>query len=122
MRRITTISLVLLLILSGFTLLAPPAAAAFPPPVADAGGDQTVEEGESVTLDGSGSYDRTPDDETLTYRWDFDSSNGSGGTDARGKVVKVTYADSGLYTVTLTVSDGDFEDTDTARITVIPDS
>ncbi len=119
-RRITTLSLVLLLIMSGFTLLAPPAAAAFPPPVADAGEDQTVEEDESLTLDGSGSYDRTPDDETLTYRWDFDSSNGSGGTDARGKVVKVTYADSGLYTVTLTVSDGDFEDTDTARITVIP--
>ncbi len=119
-RRITTLSLVLLLILSGFTLLAPPAAAAFPPPVADAGEDQTVEEDESVTLDGSGSFDLSPGQETLTYRWDFDSSNGSGDTDARGKVVKVTYADAGFYTVTLTVSDGDFEDTDTARITVIP--
>jgi len=119
-RRIITLSLVLLLILSGFTLFIPPAAAAFPPPVADAGADQTVEEDESVTLDGSGSYDRTPDDETLTYRWDFDSSNGSGGTDARGKVVTVTYGDSGIYTVTLTVSDGDFEDSDTTRVTVIP--
>jgi PKD repeat protein len=119
-RRINTLFLVMLLIMSSFTLLAPPAAAAFPPPVADAGEDQNVEEGESVTLDGSGSFDLTPGGEALTYRWDLDSSNGSGDTDARGKTVTVKYADAGLYTVTLTVSDGDFEDTDTARITVIP--
>jgi hypothetical protein len=36
-------------------------------PHADAGGDQTVDEGEWVTLDGDGSYD--PDGEELDYSW-----------------------------------------------------
>jgi len=37
------------------------------PPVADAGPDQTVQEGSPVMLDGTGSYD--PDVEVLTYQW-----------------------------------------------------
>ncbi|MCP4542662.1 MAG: DUF11 domain-containing protein [Chloroflexi bacterium] len=37
------------------------------PPVADAGGDQSVNTGEIVTLDGSGSYDSNGDD--LVYSW-----------------------------------------------------
>jgi len=37
-------------------------------PVADAGADQTVDEGDTVTLDGSGSSDADPGD-TLTYDW-----------------------------------------------------
>jgi hypothetical protein len=36
-------------------------------PVADAGVDQTVQEGSLVTLDGSGSFD--PDREPITYQW-----------------------------------------------------
>ncbi len=37
------------------------------PPTAEAGDNQTVEEGATVTLDGSGSSD--PEEEALTYRW-----------------------------------------------------
>ena len=37
------------------------------PPVADAGPDQTVQEGSPVLLDGTASYD--PDVESLTYQW-----------------------------------------------------
>ena len=37
------------------------------PPVADAGPDQTVQEGSPVMLDGRGSYD--PDVESFTYEW-----------------------------------------------------
>ncbi len=95
-----------------------PAAAAWPPPVADAGDDQTVSEGEDVTLDGSASYDLN--DDPLTFWWDFDDSNGSEDRDATGAVVTTEYADSGIYTATLHVSDGDREDTDTCRITVLP--
>jgi hypothetical protein len=38
------------------------------PPNADAGGDQEVEEGEPVTLNGSNSFD--PDGDNLSYQWD----------------------------------------------------
>ncbi len=111
--------LVLMLVLSGSTLLVPPAGAAFPPPQADAGPDQTVTAGDNVILDGSGSRDLTPD-ETLRFRWDFDASNGTGDVDARGETVNTKYEDAGIYTVTLTVDDGDFTDEDTCRISVLP--
>jgi PKD repeat protein len=120
-RKLPTASLVLLLILASFAFMPQPAAAAFPPPVADAGADQTVGEGEDVTLDGSGSTNRPPD-EKLTYKWDFDSTNGSTDVDGKGVTVTTSYADAGVYTVTLTVNDGDFEDTDTCRVTVTPGS
>lgn len=40
------------------------------PPVADAGGPYTVDEGDSVQLDGTGSAD--PDGDDLTFAWDLD--------------------------------------------------
>ncbi|MCK5251481.1 MAG: hypothetical protein KAQ96_00975, partial [Thermoplasmata archaeon] len=97
MRRFPSITLVLLLVLASFTFVAPPATAALPPPVADAGADQTVGEGDEVTLDGSGSYDLN--DEKLTYSWDFDDSDGSNDGDATGVRVTTSYADAGIYTV-----------------------
>ena len=120
MGRTITLVLVAMLILSGLGILAPTAAADFPPPHADAGDDQTVGEGDEVTLDGGNSWDLNND--PLTFKWDFDDSNGSSDVDAKGKVVTTKYEDSGVYTVTLTVSDGDYEDTDTCRITVLPGS
>ena len=43
-------------------------------PTADAGGSQTVNEGATVTLDGSGSSD--PDGDTFTYRWEPPQGSG----------------------------------------------
>jgi len=81
-------------------------------PEADAGPDQTLNEGVLVTFDGSGSSD--PDGDTLTYSWDFDD----GGTDS-GESPTHTYCDDGSYTVTLTVEDGNGgSDTDTMVVTV----
>ncbi|MEZ4867004.1 MAG: choice-of-anchor Q domain-containing protein [Caldilineaceae bacterium] len=42
------------------------------PPTAEAGGPYTVDEGSSVTLDGSGSIDGEQEPATLSYAWDFD--------------------------------------------------
>lgn len=84
------------------------------PPVADAGSDVTVEQtshaGAEVTLDGSGSYD--PDGDSLTYLWAW-----IGGS-ATGVSPSATFP-LGTTTVTLTVDDGMFSDTDTADITVV---
>jgi PKD repeat protein len=70
------------------------------PPEADAGGPYAGEEGSPVSFDGTGSTD--PDGDPLTYSWDFgDGNSGVGATPSH------TYADNGLYTVTLTVEDPD---------------
>ncbi|MBD3343767.1 MAG: PKD domain-containing protein, partial [Chitinivibrionales bacterium] len=53
----------------------------------------------TVTFDGSSSTD--PDGDALTYTWDF----GDGATGS-GEVVDHTYTTDGVYTVVLTVSDG----------------
>jgi hypothetical protein len=49
------------------------------PPVADGAGPYVVDEGSSITLDGTGSTD--PDRQSLTYTWDY---NVDGSTDATG--------------------------------------
>lgn len=76
------------------------------PPVADAGADQTVLTGDTVTLNGSGSYD--PDGDPLQYTWSIISK-------PFGSIATLTNPDTktpslvtdiaGQYVVRLTVSD-----------------
>jgi len=76
-------------------------------PKADAGMDQSVEVGDLVTLDGSGSSD--PDGDTLSYDWSIDAApQGSTASLSDRTAVKPTLtADSvGDYEISLTVSDG----------------
>ena len=83
------------------------------PPAANAGEDQTVIVGRTLTLDGSASSDE--DGEIVSYDWDL----GDGETgDAAG--IEYTYESAGEYTVTLTVTDdGDETGEDTLTVTVL---
>ena len=70
------------------------------PPIADAGGPYSGTEDTAITFDESGSYDPDSGD-TLTYAWDFgDGTTGSGVSPSHA------YLWGGIFTVTLTVSDG----------------
>ena len=82
-------------------------------PVADAGGPYSGNVGETITLDGSGSYD--PDGDPLSYEWDVD---GDGTWDLTGETVSVIYYEAGTYNVVLKVSDGQYTDTDTTTATI----
>jgi len=76
-------------------------------PVADAGGNQSVAVGETVTLDGSGSYDQNLDD--LSYHWSFVSvPQGSlAALDDPEAISPSFVADVlGAYVVSLVVNDG----------------
>jgi hypothetical protein len=77
------------------------------PPVANAGPNQTVFVGNTVQLDGSGSFDA--DGDPLTYHWSFASvPAGSAATLSSSTAVKPTFtADKpGSYVVQLVVNDG----------------
>ena len=93
--------------------------AANQPPVADAGPDQSVTTGDSVTLDGSQSLD--PDEDLITYAWEFSQlPDGSAATISDATIVNPTFtADTdGVYSVILTVSDPDgLESSDSVDIT-----
>ncbi len=71
------------------------------PPVAEAGPDQTIYEGDTVSLDGSGSSD-TLGGSLVSYDWDFGDS-----TTESGEILTHKYTDVGTYTVELTVKDND---------------
>ena len=82
-----------------------------PSPSADAGDDQTIDEGKSVSLDGGQSISPL----TLTYTWDF----GDGSDLGSGVKLDHKYTENGEYTVKLTVTDQyKGVDTDTLTITV----
>jgi hypothetical protein len=87
------------------------------PPIADAGPDQTVEqtslEGAMVTLNGTGSSDANND--TLTYSWNWTGGSATG-------AAPTALFPVGNTTVTLTVTDGQLNATDTVYIVVQVDT
>jgi parallel beta-helix repeat protein len=70
-------------------------------PVAEPGGPYIATLGQSVSFNGSQSYD--PDGTIIFYRWNF----GDGSSQILDKTPTHTYADPGVYKVTLTVVDND---------------
>ncbi len=88
-------------------------------PTADAGPDQEVAPGDTVTLNGGGSSD--PDDDSLTYSWSLDSVPvGSTASLSDASAVSPTFvADlAGVYELSLIVNDGEFNSVaDSVRIT-----
>ena len=93
--------------------------AANSPPTVSAGGDQTVAEGSTVTLDGTAS-DGDPED-TLTYRWTHDSSLPITLSNAAGLSTTFTAPQVDApttVTFTLTVSDGTASSSDALDVTI----
>jgi PKD repeat protein len=87
------------------------------PPAADAGPDQVVSVGQTVSFRGAAS---DPGADTLTYEWDFNYRRSNFTVDAVGQDVSTTYPSSpGDYTVALRVTDDDGDSgLDTARVSV----
>ena len=88
-------------------------------PTADAGADQTVDEGSTVTLDASGSND--PDGDTLSYSWSQQSGPSVALSDSTAEQPTFTAPEvDGDQTLTfeVTVDDGQLTATDTVSITV----
>ena len=87
-------------------------------PVADAGADQSVMSGDTVSLDGSASTDTNGD--VLTYSWSFASMPaGSLAEIINPTSVQPSFVadESGEYVVSLVVNDG-FVDSNAANITI----
>jgi parallel beta-helix repeat protein len=87
-------------------------------PVADAGSDQSVSIGDTVSLDGSGSTDTNGD--VLTYSWSF-ASKPAGSlaefTDPTSAQTGFVVDEPGEYVVSLVVNDG-FVDSNAANVTI----
>ncbi|MDY0043135.1 MAG: PKD domain-containing protein [Syntrophales bacterium] len=76
------------------------------PPIANAGPDRTVHAGDSVTLDGTGSYD--PDGDSFTYAWSMDAApaGSEAALDDPSAATPVFVADMvGNYRISLVVTD-----------------
>ena len=86
-------------------------------PTAEAGANQTVDEGDTVTLDGSNSSD--PDNDAIAYAWETTS----GITLQKAATATPSFeapqvSEDAQYNFTLTVSDGRLSSTDTVTVTV----
>lgn len=81
------------------------------PPVAVAGPDLSGYINQPVYFSASGSVD--PDNDPLTYNWDFGDNQ-----TASGIYINHSYQVGGNYTATLTVSDGQFSATDTVLVII----
>ena len=86
------------------------------PPIADANGPYYVDEGTSVTLNGSGSYD--PDNDILQYRWDLDNDGAWDTGWSSSPYMEYTWGDDYSGEVVVEVWDGELTDTDTAIMIV----
>jgi len=89
------------------------------PPTADVGADQTVDEGDTVTLDATGSDD--PDGDSLTYSWAQTGGPDVSLTDADTVTPEFTAPEvdsETALTFEVTVDDGQATDTDTTTVTV----
>ena len=86
-------------------------------PVADAGADQTVDEGDLVSQDGS--FSDAGSGDSHTFLWQVVADNGQVIADATTEDFSFTPFDNGSYSLTFTVTDDDGDsDSDTALITV----
>ncbi len=80
-------------------------------PIANAGPDQTLTVGSDSVVEFSAEESRDPDNDELTYFWDF--GDGSFGF---GSQISHEYKVAGTYEVTLTVWDGEYSDKDICLI------
>ena len=81
------------------------------PPVAKITLAETAKTGEQIFFDSSGTYD--PDGDSLTYLWDFGNDETS-----NLKNPSYSYSAPGTYVITLTVSDGEYSDSENAIIEI----
>jgi len=87
------------------------------PPTADAGGPYSKTEGETLTLDGSGSTDSGGS--IIGYKWDFENDGTWDTGWLSSSTTTHTYNTYGSYTVKLQVKDNeDGLDNDTATVTI----
>lgn len=80
---------------------------------ADAGGDQNIAKGRKVVFSASGSVITGLNEDDVEYRWDLGD-----GEEKEGNEIVHEYQSPGFYRVVLTISSGEYTDTDEVIISV----